>query len=347
MIGIGVVGYGYFGPNLARNFARQADCNLVVICEPNEERAAQAAKMYRSTRVTPQYPELLNDSDVHAIVIATPVHTHFDLARQALLAGKDVFVEKPITRTSAEAEQLIELADRQGRILAVDHTYLFTGAVRKIKEIIDAGELGELIYIDAVRINLGIFQQDVNVIYDLAPHDLSILGYLLGQAPTAVRALGACHGGKGIESLAYLHLEYPDNVMAHCHLNWLAPVKLRRSLICGTKKMIVYDDMEVSEKVRVYDKGIVLKETARDQIYRVLVDYRTGDMVAPKLVHREALDAEAEHFLACVRNRSKPLVDGQSGLQVVRILEAATRSIQNDSARVLLRDPLRLRREAA
>src|SRR5262245_12810597 len=338
MVGIGIVGYGYWGPNLARTFSMQPDCDLVAICEMQEARAKRAAQAYRGSLITRDYQDLLNHPGIDAILIATPVHSHYSLARQALLAGKDVLVEKPITRRTAEAEELIRLAADNDRLLAVDHTYLFTDAVRKIKQLVDSGDLGALLYIDSVRINLGMVQQDINVIHDLAPHDLSIISYLLDRDPLAVRAMGACHAGKGMETLAYLHLEYSDNLLVHCHLNWLAPVKIRRALIAGTRKMIVFDDMEPSEKVRVYDKGIVLKESGRDTLYKVLVDYRTGDMVAPKLAPKEALQSEAEHFLACVKNRTPPLVDGHAGLRVVRILEAAEQSLKKDSARIEVPD---------
>lgn len=338
MLGIGLIGYGYWGPNLARNFAAQTDCELLGICELNSSRAEIARRHHQQAWLTQDYHDLLKDDDIHVIVIATPVSSHFRLAYDALQAGKDVFVEKPLSVSVSEAAELVHLAEEHGRILAVDHTFLFTGAVRKIKEIIDSGEMGRLIYIDSVRINLGLFQHDVNVIYDLAPHDLSIVCHLLGQEPLAVRAMGACHGGSDLESLAYLHLEFPDGLIAHLHLNWLAPVKIRHTLIAGTRKMIVYDDLERSEKVKVYDKGIVLKEHDLNALYRVYVDYRTGDMVAPKLEHKEALRTEVEHFLACVRQRQQPLSDGRLGLKVTRILQAAQRSIKQNGRRIFLEE---------
>ena len=338
MIGIGLVGYGYWGPNLARNFATHPDCTLVGICEINEQRAATAARVYKDAIVTSDYNELLKQHDIDVIVIATHVSSHFPLAREALLSGKDVLVEKPLSVSSAEAYELVQLAEEHARILAVDHTFLFTGAVRKMKDLLTSGELGDVLYIDSVRINLGIFQRDVNVIYDLAPHDLSIVSYLVDQEPVAVQAVGACHADNDIENLAYIHLEYPHGLMAHFHVNWLAPVKIRRTIIGGSHKMIVYDDMERSEKVKVYDKGIVLKEGDLDALYKVYVDYRTGDMVAPKLDHKEALLAEVEHFLACVQQRTRPLSDGRFGLRVTRILEASQRSIKNHGRRVTLEE---------
>jgi predicted dehydrogenase len=338
MLGVGLVGYGYWGPNLARNFSQQADCRLLMICEQKKERLEIAARTYPAAQVTSDYNELLKNEAIQAILIATPVASHFPLAKAALLADKDVLVEKPLTRTVAEARELIKLAEGKGRILAVDHTFLFTGAVRKIKEIVDSGELGQIIYIDSIRINLGLFQPDVNVIYDLAPHDLSIVCHLLDQDPITVRAMGSCHSHIGLEHIAYLHLEYPEGLIAHFHLSWLSPLKIRRTVIGGMNKMILYDDLERSEKVKIYDKGIVVQEGDVDSIYRARIDYRTGDMVAPKLMHREALNLEAEHFLSCVRNRTRPTADGQMGLRVIRILEAAQTSIRNNGSQVRLED---------
>ena len=254
MVGIGLVGFGYWGPNLARNFSSHKDCRLVAICEVNQDRAELAARGYPSTTITQNYHDLLKNDEISAIVIATPVDVHFQLVKDALMAHKDVLVEKPIARTIAEAKELVAVAEKNGCILAVDHTFLFTGAVKKIKEIIDSGDLGKILYVDSVRINLGLFQQDVNVIYDLAPHDLSIVAYLIDDDPVYVRAMGACHAHTSLENIAYLHLEYADGMIAHFHFNWLAPVKIRRFLIGGTNKMIVYDDLESSEKVKVYDK---------------------------------------------------------------------------------------------
>lgn len=336
MIGVGLVGYGYWGPNLARNFSQQPGCKLLCICEQIKNRAELAARTYPGAKVTHDYQELLGHPGIDVILIATPVAAHFPLAKAALLAGKDVLVEKPLTRTVAEAEELIRICEEKQRILGVDHTFLFTGALQKIKEIIEKGELGEILYIDSVRINLGLFQPDVNVIFDLAPHDLSIMGYLLNKEPSMVQAMGARHARVAQEHMAYLHLEFDDGPIAHFHLSWLSPVKIRRTVIGGTEKMIVYDDLEISEKVKIYDKGIVVTAHDVDAIYKTRIDYRTGDMVAPKLMHREALNSESEHFLNCVRQRITPISDGQAGLKVVRILEAAQRSMQNGSSPIRL-----------
>jgi predicted dehydrogenase len=335
-IGVGLVGYGYWGPNLARNFSAQPDCSLVAVCEKNRSRADLAGRYYPAAQVTTEVDELLANPAVRAVLIAVPVSGHFDIARRAILAGKDVLVEKPLTATAAEAKELIRLAEEHRRVLAVDHTFLFTGAVQKIKQMLDAGTLGSIMYVDAVRINLGLFQHDVNVIYDLAPHDLAIMSYLFDEDPVSVQAMGKSYSGDGIESMAYLHLEFPGGLIAHFHFNWLAPVKIRRTLIGGTKQMVVYDDMEPSEKIKVYDKGVVIQQGDIDSIYKTIVDYRTGDMVAPKLSHHEALHAEARHFIDCVKNRSKPLADGTAGLRVVRILEAAQESLRGNGCRIML-----------
>jgi len=336
---VALVGFGYWGPNLARNFSALPNCRVSAICEKDAARRQRAAAQYPQARVTGEYDSVLADPSIQAILIATPVSAHFELARSALLAGKDVLVEKPLTSSSAQAQELVDVAASHGRILAVDHTFLFTGAVQKIKSIIEAGELGDILYMDSVRINLGLFQHDVNVIWDLAPHDLSVMAYLIAQDPIAVSAAGSSHAGNGVENIAYLHVEFGNGLIAHFHLNWLAPVKIRRMLIGGTRKMISYDDMEPSEKVKVYDKGIVVNEGDIDSLRKIIVDYRTGDMVAPKLAHREALAAEAAHFIDCVRSRRTPIADGRSGLYVVRILEAAQESIQDGGRRVVLGGP--------
>jgi predicted dehydrogenase len=338
VIGFGIVGYGYWGPNLARNFSAVQACHLAVICDQSEKRLAAAARAFPACKLTQRFEDVLGDPNVHAVAIATPASTHFHLANLALLAGKDVLVEKPMTRSSQEAETLIDTARRGGRILAVDHTFLFTDAVRKIKEMVDAGEIGELLYIDSVRTNLGIFQPDLNVVYDLAPHELSMVFHLIDKEPLFVQAHGACHAGNGIENLAYVHMELAGKTIAHFHLNWLAPVKLRQTIIAGTRKMIVYDDMERSEKVKVYDKGIAVRPVdGLDSMVKVHINYRTGDMIAPRLDNQEALAVEAAHFIDCVRQRKRPLADGEAGLKVVRVVEAAQQSLRSQGQRIDLR----------
>jgi len=281
---IGVIGCGYWGPNLLRNFAENETARLRWICDLDEKRLAGMGRRFPTSQTTTDYQKLLADPELEAVAVVTPVGTHFKIAREALLAGKHVLVEKPLTPTAREAEELIELADKHRRILMVDHTFVYTGAVRKIKEIIASGELGELLYFDSVRINLGLFQRDLNVVWDLAPHDLSIMDYLLEQQPEGVSALGSCHIERGIENIAYLVLKFPNDFIAHFHFNWLAPVKIRRTLIAGSRKMVLYDDIEPTEKVRIYDKGVTANRIGdREADYQTLVSYRTGDVWAPKL----------------------------------------------------------------
>lgn len=327
MIRIGVIGYGYWGPNLVRNFAEADGGVVTVVCDQRDERRKLVERRYPSIRTTADPNELINATDVDAVVIATPVSTHFDLAMAAINAGKHVFVEKPITTNSADADRLIEAADAKKVVLAVDHTFVFTGAVRKIRELIDKGELGELLYYDSVRINLGLFQRDVNVLWDLAVHDLGIMDFLLASKPVAVSATGMAHYSQQTENTAYLTLFFQDRFIAHLHANWLAPVKIRRTLLCGDKKMVVYDDLEAAEKIKVYDKGVTVG-SAPDDVYRLLVGYRAGDMFAPNLDGAEALKLEANHFVECVAKNKKPLVNGQAGGRVVRILEAAEASMK-------------------
>ncbi len=331
---VAVIGVGYWGPNLIRNFLSLDEVENVIACDRDEARLAKMRKLFFSIETTSDYAEVIQRGDIEIVVIATPVSSHFEIAKKALLAGKHCWIEKPMTVSVAEAEELIELADKNNLKIFVDHTFIYTGAVRKMKEIITSGRLGEIYYFDSVRINLGLFQHDVNVIWDLAPHDLSIMDYLLETKPTAVSAIGSCHVGNGLEDIAYLTLEFENNLIAHFHVNWLAPTKIRQTLIGGTKSMIVYDDTEPSEKVKIYDKGIEV--TSREGVYDTLVQYRTGDMLSPKLEQTEALSLAAEHFIDCVKNDKKPLTDGVSGLNVVRILEASEVSIKNQGKLITL-----------
>ena len=329
-ISIGVVGCGYWGPNLLRNFAENDSAELRWLCDTDEARLAAMGRRYPAAQTAGDYQKLLADPRLDAVAIVTPVATHFQIARQALLAGKHVLVEKPLTATATEAEELIDLARRNGRTLMVDHTFVYTGAVRKMKEVVQSGELGELLYFDSVRINLGLFQRDINVVWDLAPHDLSIMDYLIERQPDGLSAIGSCHIEKGIENIAYLILHFPGDFIAHFHFNWLAPVKIRHTLIAGSRKMILYDDIEPTEKVRVYDKGVSTNRTGpdREADYQTLVSYRTGDVWAPKLDTTEALRHVVAEFLDSIRTARQPLTDGAAGLRVVRLLEAAQRSIK-------------------
>ncbi len=334
MIGIGVIGYGYWGPNLVRNFAEVPGCRVVAVSDLLIERLAQVRNRYPAIKTTTDYGDLLADPDIDAIVVATPVSTHFPLAMQALSAGKHVFVEKPLAPTTEQVARLIAHAAECDRVLMVDHTFIYTGAVQKIKDLVTEGRLGQLYYYDSVRVNLGLFQHDVSVLWDLAVHDLAIMDYVLGEHPYAVAATGVAHVAGQPANIAYLTCFFERNLLAHLHVNWLAPVKVRRTLIGGDRQMIVYDDLEPSEKVKVYDKGIFLqngRNGAQDEegIHKLLVGYRAGDMWAPQLSLTEALRVEAMHFVDCIEHRRRPLSDGEAGLRVVRILEAATRSLAN------------------
>jgi predicted dehydrogenase len=335
VIGIGVVGYGYWGPNLVRNFSMASDAAVVAVCDARDERLATVNKLYPTIKTYDDVNEMLLDPAVDAVCIATPVTTHFPLAMKALQADKHVFVEKPFTATVAEAEQLIALGDERGRTLMVDHTFIYTSAVRKIKELVVDGSLGKLYYYDSVRVNLGLFQSDVSVMWDLAVHDLSIMDYLIGQDPISVAATAVAHVAGQPANMAYITCMFAENVIAHFHVNWLAPVKVRQTLLCGSEKMVVFDDVDMSEKVKVYDKGIILDEDDAT-IYQRHVGYRTGDMWAPRLDNIEALAVEAQHFVDCIRSGEAPLTDGRAGLRVVRILEAATQSIGDRGTPILL-----------
>lgn len=327
MLGIGVIGYGYWGPNLVRNFAEAPGAKLVGICDARSERLDHARRRYPSALLTGRASELLADPAVDAVAIATPVSSHFDLAMQALQSNKHVLVEKPLAANSEQALRLIDEAERRNRVLMVDHTFVYTGAVRRIREMIANGELGDIYYYDSVRVNLGLFQHDVNVIWDLAVHDLSIMDFVLASKPVAVSATGISHIAGQPENVAYLTLFFADKKIAHLHVNWLAPVKVRRTLIGGSEKMIVYDDLEPSEKVKVYDKGVSLSSSP-EAVYQLLVSYRTGDMWAPHLDQAEGLQIEARHFIACIEESKQPSTDGQAGLRVLRILEAAEKSMR-------------------
>ncbi|MEP6706398.1 MAG: Gfo/Idh/MocA family oxidoreductase [Pyrinomonadaceae bacterium] len=327
---IGIVGCGYWGPNLLRNFAESENAELRWICDVDAARLSAIGRRFPGARTTLDFRDLVNDPTLDAIVIATPVATHFPIARDSLLAGKHVLVEKPLTASVREAEELIALAERGGLTLMVDHTFVYTGAVRKIKEIVNSGELGDLLYFDSNRINLGLFQRDINVVWDLAPHDLSIMDFIIERQPQALSAIGSCHVEKGIENIAYLILRFADEFIAHFHFNWLSPVKIRRTLIAGSRKMILYDDIEPTEKVRVYDKGVTSNRGDGDKeaAYKTLVSYRTGDVWAPQLDPTEALRYVCDEFLDSIEKARRPLTDGPSGLRVVRLLEAAQQSIK-------------------
>jgi predicted dehydrogenase len=323
---IGVIGYGYWGPNLVRNFAEVRGANVAMVADMNPDQLARVNSRYPAIVTTTDIQQLIDSPTIDAVAIATPVSTHFQLAMNALKAGKHVLVEKPMTFSAAEGEKLVDAAASRNLVLMVDHTFVYTGAVRKMQQLVQSGEMGEIYYYDSTRVNLGLFQHDVNVIWDLAVHDLSIIEYVLNKAPRAVSATGMSHIAGQPENVAYMTIYYDDNLIAHVNVNWLAPVKIRRTLIGGSKKMIVYDALEPIETIKIYDTGVDVKST--QEIYSTLLDYRTGDMYSPKLDGTEALKREALHFIDCIENGTKPETDGQAGLRVVKILEAATASLK-------------------
>jgi len=329
----GVIGYGYWGPNIVRNLASLEDSQVVAIAEISAEAQKRARKAHPGTNVTPNASEVIESSEIDAIAVVSPVWTHFELAKAALENGKHVFVEKPFTSNTAQGEELVELAARKNLTLMVDHTFLFTGAVMKIRQLLDEGTLGQLYYYDSTRVNLGLFQHDINVLWDLAPHDLSIMDYLIKTRPEAVVATGQGHLN-GHEDVAYMTLYFPEKVIAHINVNWLSPVKVRTTLIGGEKRMLVWNDLEADEKIKVYDKGVDI--TSREGVYELLVHYRSGDMWAPQVEQVEALRKEMGYFEECITKGKKPFNDGCAGLRVVKMLEAASESLSKKGALIYL-----------
>jgi predicted dehydrogenase len=328
MLGIGVVGYGYWGPNLVRNFSETPGAAVRRVVDIRSDRLESVRARHPDLAASTDIEALLADPEVHAVAIATPPSSHFELAMRALQSGKHVLIEKPLATSVDEATRLIDEARRRGRTLMVDHTFVYSPAVRCIRDLIMRGELGDVLYYDATRINLGMFQHDVDVIWDLAAHDLSILAYLLREPPIAVSAAAKNHMPKAPSNLAYLTLFFAGNMIAHVNVNWLAPVKLRRTIIGGTRRMLVYDDLEPSEKIRVYDTGVKLV-TDDEAVHKMLVSYRIGDMWAPAVETKEALRAVTEHFVECINSGRTPETGGDAGLAVVRAMTAATRSVQS------------------
>lgn len=334
MTRVGVVGCGYWGPNVIRNFTSLHGCDLRAVCDVKPRRLVEIERLYPGVRTLSDFDDLVGDPEIDAVAICTPLNTHFPLARAALAAGKHVLVEKPMTDTVEHAEKLIQLAESRGLTLQVDHTFLCSGAVRKLRSIIDSGEIGELLYFDAVRVNLGLFQSDTNVLWDLAPHDLSIMCHLIDRAPIWVSAVGTAPYGSQA-NLAYVTIMFEGDLIAHLHVNWLAPVKLRSTLIGGSKRMIVYDDLAPSEKVRIYNKGVTLNGD-RSARAAALVDYRVGDMFAPHIDKTEPLQRICHEFLDAIETGTHPTSDAVAGLQVVRLLEAAQRSMDREGERIPL-----------
>ncbi len=338
MIRVGIIGYGYWGPNLVRNFAESHGADVAAVADLDRGKLMTLQRRFPAVEVTTDFQRLLGDPSIDAVAVATPVSSHFELGMAALKAGKHVWLEKPMAETSLQAQKLADEADRRQKVLFVDHTFIYTGAVRKMAEIIKRGELGRVYYYDSIRVNLGLFQRDVNVISDLGVHDFSILDHLLGEHPVAVSASGINHFPGTPENLAYISLFYDSGTIAHANVSWLAPVKVRQILIGGSKKMITYDDLEPSEKVKVYDKGISFTDDP-EQIYQMRVGYRTGDMWAPNLDTTEALRVAGEHFVDCIEHATAPQTNGQLGLRVVELIEAATSSMRGRGETVYTRRP--------
>lgn len=334
MLRIGVIGYGYWGPNIVRNFNTANGSEVAMVCDMNQQSLKKVRKTYPGVRVTTDMAELIKDPAVDAVAIATPVFTHHELAKMALNAGKSVFVEKPFTHTVEEGEELVELAEKKKLKIMVDHTFLYTGAVRKIRQLVEDNVLGDLCYFDSMRINLGLFQHDVNVVWDLAPHDIAIMDYVIGERPQAVVATGSGHFDRGLEDIAYLTFYYNRNTIAHINVNWLSPVKVRTTLIGGQKKMLVWNDLEPDEKIKIYDKGVQVR--TKEGKYNLLVDYRSGDMWAPKLEQGEALKLIAEAFVGYVENGGTVVNDGIAGLNIVKMLVAANKSLRSKGETVYL-----------
>jgi predicted dehydrogenase len=333
MLRIGVIGFGYWGPNLVRNFNIYGRSHVVTVCDLEPKNLRRALEQYPGLHATLNAKDLIADRNVDAVAIATPVRTHFPLAEEALLAGKHVFLEKPISSTSDQAKKLIEMAARHNLVLMVDHTFVYTPAVQRLRELVQSGELGRIYYYDSLRINLGLFQHDVNVLWDLAVHDLSILDFVVDARPQAISAVGIAHVPNAPENVAYLSLFLSGGTVAHINVNWLAPVKVRRTIIGGSSKMIIFDDLEPSEKLKIYDRGIVLADQP-DALYKAMINYRSGDMWAPNIPYKEALETAAEHFLDCIEKGVHPTTDGEMGLRLVSLLELATQSMHQQGVPV-------------
>lgn len=330
---MGIIGYGYWGPNIVRNFSNVEGVRVLTVCDLNKDARDRARKAFPNVEITSDYKEIITSSNIDAVAVITPVSTHFKLAKEALENGKHVFVEKPFTATTTEAEQLIELAEKKGLTIMVDHTFLFTGAVKKIKQLMDDDALGPLYYYDSMRVNLGLFQHDVSVIWDLAPHDLSIMDYVISERPSAIVATGECHFN-GMEDIAYITVYFPNNIIAHLSVNWLSPVKVRTTLLGGEKKMLVWNDLDADEKIKIYDKGVTIG--SKEGVYNLLVSYRSGDIWSPRIEQQEALKLEAEYFAECILHNKVPYNDGKAGLRIVKLLEASDQSLKNKGAMVYL-----------
>src|ERR1700758_2514814 len=329
----GGIVYGYWGPNIVRNLTNLEGSQVVAIAEISHQARMRAQKAYPGIHVTACASEVVSSSEIDAVAVVSPVWPHYEMAKAALENGKHVFVEKPFTSTSAQGEELINLAAQKNLTIMVDRTFLFTGAVKRIKQLVDEGALGKLFYYDSTRVNLGLFQHDCNVLWDLAPHDLSIMDYLIRTSPEAIVATGQKHLN-GHEDVAFMTLYFPEKVIAHINVNWLSPVKVRTTLLGGEKRMLVWNDLEANEKVKVYDKGVNI--TNREGVYELLVSYRSGDMWAPQLEQVEALRQELSYFVDCISSDEEPFNDGGAGLRVVKMREAASESLSKRGSLIYL-----------
>lgn len=336
MTRIGVIGYGYWGPNLVRNFSRNPRASVVRVADRDPKQQARIKSTHPDLDVVGEGAAVITGDDIDAVLIATPAGSHYALAKAALEAGKHVLVEKPMATTAAECRELCDLAASKGLTLLVDHTFIYTPAVQRIRRAVECGELGEVYYVDSVRINLGLFQQDVNVIWDLAPHDLAVFEYCFNRKPLTVQAIGAKHAGSPLECVAHLYVEYEGGLTGHVHVNWLSPVKVRQMIVGGSRRMIVFNDLEPSEKLRIYDKGADVDGASTEMLYSRKISYRSGDMLAPALSPKEALEVETDHFLDCIQDGAQPWTGGEAGFRVVQILEAAQQSLEQDSMKVRL-----------
>jgi len=322
---VGVIGCGYWGPNLVRNLSQLPISKVKYCCDLDERRLKHMKSLYPQVTTTKRFQDLIEDEEVAAVAIATPVTTHFPIARACLEGGKHVLIEKPLAGSIAEAEQLNTIAAKRGLVLFAGHTFVYNAAVEKMKSLVEAGELGEVFYVSSIRVNLGLFQEDINVIWDLAPHDISILNYIFGREPVTVSTFARSYIRPGIEDVAFIVLQYARGVVAHIHVSWLDPCKIRRTTLVGSKKMLVYDDTSTLEKIRVYDKGVTI-QPHYDTFGEFQLAYRFGDIVVPKINDVEPLKKECIHFIECIKNGTTPASDGKAGLSVVRVVERACES---------------------
>jgi len=332
-INVAVVGCGYWGPNLIRNFSALPECKVRYVCDKDEKRLAHMKQLYPSVEPTKDFEKIVGDKEVDAVVVATPVHLHYELAKKALQAGMHTFVEKPMTQTSEQSNELVQIAAKKGLTLMVGHTFIYSAPVRRIKEIVKSGDIGEIQYISSRRLNLGLFQKDINVAWDLAPHDISIILYFLGKSPISVNCQGKAHINKDIEDVTNMSLDFENGGFATIHSSWLDPNKIREMIIVGSKKMVVYDDNEPLEKIKIYDKRVEAPPHY-DTFAEFQYSYHYGDMIAPYIKQTEPLKVETQHFLDCIKTGKLPETSGLDGLRVIQILEASSRSLKNGGAKV-------------